>query len=321
MNDFRLHTIPKDILDDLGSRFIINVPEEERKDLIRICFQLELAHWFYIDEYVSSDSNAGQLKTCSIREFATHMFKHIRFLRKHADKVEQILDDWRDYKLSVPTYGAIILNENLSKILLVQGYWSKSSWGFPKGKVNEEEPGHVCAIREVLEETGFDIGPYINPNDYLEAVVNDQTICLYLIPGVPTETVFAPKTKCEIRDVQWFPVDALPISKKDGMPDNDLRIGMNNLYMVIPFTRGLRKWIRSHRWQSRSSLTPAGANNNINSERKRNSRKSSASSSDNQRFSESESLSGIPDNFCPKSWSNIKLKELHNVMASTPGWV
>jgi hypothetical protein len=31
-------------------------------------------------------------------------------------QVENILDDWRDYKLSVPTYGAIILNEDLSKV-------------------------------------------------------------------------------------------------------------------------------------------------------------------------------------------------------------
>lgn len=34
--------------------------------------------------------------------------------------------------------------------------------------------GHTCAIREVLEETGFDIGSRIDPNDYLETVVNDQ---------------------------------------------------------------------------------------------------------------------------------------------------
>ena len=51
----RQHSIPLEILDDLGSRFIINVPEEERKDLIRICFQIELAHWFYVDEYVKGN--------------------------------------------------------------------------------------------------------------------------------------------------------------------------------------------------------------------------------------------------------------------------
>ena len=49
------HSIPRAILDDLGSRFIINIPEEERKDLIRICFQIELAHWFYVDEYVEGE--------------------------------------------------------------------------------------------------------------------------------------------------------------------------------------------------------------------------------------------------------------------------
>ena len=49
------HSIPLEILDDLGSRFIINIPEEERKDLIRICFQIELAHWFYVDEYVKGN--------------------------------------------------------------------------------------------------------------------------------------------------------------------------------------------------------------------------------------------------------------------------
>jgi hypothetical protein len=31
--------------------------------------------------------------------------------------------------------------------LITQGFWTKSSWGFPKGKVNEEEPPHICAAR------------------------------------------------------------------------------------------------------------------------------------------------------------------------------
>ena len=55
------HSIPLEILDDLGSRFIINVPEEERKDLIRICFQIELAHWFYVDEYVKGKKGLRRL--------------------------------------------------------------------------------------------------------------------------------------------------------------------------------------------------------------------------------------------------------------------
>ena len=158
----------------LLQRFIINLPEIMRNDLIRICFQvclsktsiaevnshqfsrqfffqMETAHWFYIDEYISDEIKASsytpKLRSCSMKEFAEHMFRHIHFLRGYSDDVETILDDWRQYKLSVPTYGAIMLNEDMSRVLLVQSYWNRTSWGFPKGKVNEEEQPHLCAIR------------------------------------------------------------------------------------------------------------------------------------------------------------------------------
>lgn len=48
------------------------------------------------------------------------------------------------------------MNTDLDKVLLVQSYFAKSSWGFPKGKVNEDEDPLHCAIREVYEETGND---------------------------------------------------------------------------------------------------------------------------------------------------------------------
>ncbi len=75
------------------------------------------------------------------------MFRHIPFLQKYANQVEEIVEEWRHYKMTVPTYGAIILSEDLSMVLLVQSYYNRNSWGFPKGKVNEEEPPYTCAIR------------------------------------------------------------------------------------------------------------------------------------------------------------------------------
>ena len=50
----------------------------------------------------------------------------------------------------------------LVQVLLCRGYQAKSGWGFPKGKINEAEHDYDCAIREVIEETGFDITPYID---------------------------------------------------------------------------------------------------------------------------------------------------------------
>lgn len=102
--------------------------------------------------------------------------QHIPNLKSESHKLNEILEEWKEYKLSVPTYGAIILSENLSHVLLVQSYWAKSSWSFPKGKVNEEENPAHCAIREVLEETGFDISSYLNPEDYFESTINDQLV-------------------------------------------------------------------------------------------------------------------------------------------------
>ena len=66
------HQIPYDILDDLSSRFIINVPVEERSDFIRICFQIELAHWFFLDFYCSAEDTI--LVPCGIKQFAEHIF-------------------------------------------------------------------------------------------------------------------------------------------------------------------------------------------------------------------------------------------------------
>lgn len=55
------------------SRFIINLPPEDRDNLVRICFQIELAHWFYLDYYCTDESN--RVNPCGIREFAAHIFQ------------------------------------------------------------------------------------------------------------------------------------------------------------------------------------------------------------------------------------------------------
>lgn len=167
--------------------------------------------------------------------------QHIPFLQRESHKLKQILKEWKEYKHSVPTYGAIILSENLSHVLLVQSYWAKSSWGFPKGKVNEEEDPAHCAVREVLEETGFDISGHINPEEYLEAVINEQLVRLYIIKNVPLSTQFCPKTRCEIKSCSWFAVSDLPTSKKDSASKAKMGINPNAFFMVLPFVKRLKQ--------------------------------------------------------------------------------
>ncbi|XP_026996927.1 m7GpppN-mRNA hydrolase [Tachysurus fulvidraco] len=242
--------IPNGVLDDLCSRFILHIPSEERDNAIRVCFQIELAHWFYLDFYVQ---NTPGLPQCGIRDFAKAVFNHCPFLLPHGEDVQKVLDQWKEYKMGVPTYGAIILDETLDNVLLVQGYLAKSGWGFPKGKVNEDEAPHDCAVREVLEETGFDIRDRICKDTFIEQKITDQLARLYIIPGVPKETKFNPKTRKEIRNIEWFPIDKLPCHRNDMTPKSKLGLAPNKFFMAIPFMRQLREWIAKHKLESTSS--------------------------------------------------------------------
>ncbi|RXM95986.1 m7GpppN-mRNA hydrolase [Acipenser ruthenus] len=145
--------------------------------------------------------------------------------------------------MGVPTYGAIILDETLENVLLVQGYLAKSGWGFPKGKVNKEEAPHDCAVREVLEETSFDIRDRICKDNFIELKINDQLARLYIIPGVPKDTKFNPKTRKEIRNIEWFSIEKLPSHRNDMTPKSKLGLAPNKFFMAIPFIRPLREWI------------------------------------------------------------------------------
>ncbi|XP_047229331.1 m7GpppN-mRNA hydrolase isoform X2 [Girardinichthys multiradiatus] len=226
--------IPSSVLDDLCSRFILHIPSEERDNAIRVCFQIELAHWFYLDFCIPNTPGAPQ---CGIRDFAKAVFHHCPFLLPHGEDVQKVLEEWKEYKMGVPTYGAIILDESLENVLLVQGYLAKSGWGFPKGKVNEDEAPHDCAVREVLEETGFDIKNCICKDVYIEQKITDQLVRLYIIPGVSKDTKFNPKTRKEIRNIEWFPIEKLPCYRNDMTPKSKLGLAPNRFFMAIPFIR------------------------------------------------------------------------------------
>ena len=237
----RHHSIPLSILDELAAKFIINVPEEEKHDLVRICFQLELSHWFYIDFYVPN--NPG-LEEGTILEFGAHMFNHIDYLRKYVNDIESIVDDWRIYKKTVPVNGAVLLNKKMDKILMVKSFSSKASWAFPRGKINQEEKKHDCAVREVYEETGYDASALIDKDLYIEKVINDQTVRLYLIAGVEEEFLFAPRSRGEISDIRWWSVTELPNKLSDKLgTQKRLGVSPSEFYNAIPFIRDVQEWV------------------------------------------------------------------------------
>ncbi|KAJ3011576.1 UNVERIFIED_CONTAM: mRNA-decapping enzyme subunit 2 [Siphonaria sp. JEL0065] len=228
-----------EVLEDLQSRFIINVPLDELSSVERICFQIEQAHWFYEDFVREVHSS---LPSLSLKNFSAHFFKQCPLLVNWEGDHEHAFSTFMEYKVRVPVCGAIILNEKLDKVLLVRGWKSKSGWGFPKGKINKEEPETECAVREVYEETGFDIRSRLQPNDHVERTMKEQRIRLYIIRGVPEDTVFLTQTRKEIGDIRWFPLKDLP-----GYTNADIYTGASKFYMVTAFVASLKKWIHKYK--------------------------------------------------------------------------
>lgn len=82
----------------------------------------------------------------------------------------------------------------------MKGWKASAAWGFPKGKINQDEPERDCAVREVLEETGFDCSSLLPTDspDFLELTMREQKIRLYIVPGVCESTHFEALTRKEI---------------------------------------------------------------------------------------------------------------------------
>ncbi|KNE65775.1 hypothetical protein AMAG_09754 [Allomyces macrogynus ATCC 38327] len=226
-----------EVLDDLGSRFIINVPDEELASIERICFQIEQAHWYYEDF-------------------------HCPLLHEWAEVHEKAFDDFMKYKFRVPVCGAIVINEDLDQVLLVKG-WNSRNWTFPRGKINKGEKELKCAVREVMEEVGFDVTPYlvttnhppsnasldVNEPDHMEITIKEQRLRLYIVTGVPTSTHFETRTRKEISQIGWHYLSDLPgfSTKKTHHDTASSTKNKNHYYMLVPFMTGLRKWLNKRR--------------------------------------------------------------------------
>jgi len=214
-----------------------------------LMFEVEKAHWFYLDHWRERDSS---LPSLGMRDFAIKIFAHTAFLQGYVNGFDTIFTNWQEYKRGVPTFGAIILNTNLTKVVMVQG-WGGKSWGWPKGKLNKDESDAVCAAREVYEEIGFDVTPYVDEENELTAKMHGQHMKLFIIPGISEETVFETLTRQEIKDIKWHEIADLQVKIKDDSKKN-------KYYNVTPVLGRLSSWIREYKRSLSRSRTPPRVN-------------------------------------------------------------
>ncbi|KAJ5101822.1 hypothetical protein NUU61_004044 [Penicillium alfredii] len=245
MTETKMHL--EDWLDDLCVRFIINLPREELESVERICFQVEEAQWFYEDFIRPLDP---ALPSLSLKAFALRIFQHCPLMSQwsHYHHITAF-SEFLAYKTRVPVRGAILLSEEMDEVVLVKGWRKGANWSFPRGKINKGEKDLDCAIREVYEETGFDVRDanlVKDENDvkFIEITMREQHMRLYVFRGVPRETHFEPRTRKEISKIEWYKLSELPTLKKNKQHDEGFAVtNANKFYMVAPFLHPLKKWI------------------------------------------------------------------------------
>ena len=244
--DYDYNDLVENVLEELAGQFIHPLPPNIKEDPVMVCFFIEEAFWNFIKNYLCDDS---YVKERTLNEFASQMFRHIDFLREHVDFVDSVIEEWQYYKSRIPTFGGILLNCTLDKVILVKS--AKGFWGFPKGKINEFEEPEECAAREVMEEVGLDIKSSINKKEFVEKHESNHSSRLYIVPGVRESTELKPSCPYEIMSIKWFDLESIPSYVQDERRRSQRHgVSSRKFFNVIPFMREILEWVKEEKdWE------------------------------------------------------------------------
>lgn len=238
----------KEAFEDLETRFILNLPDAELQTPERLFFQVEQAWWFYEDFVADKYGHLPHYK--DMETFARKLFIESPILNEYIDKLDEWHKVFKDYMQRIPVYGAIMLNPEMTHVLMVTGY-HRNTWGFPKGKVNQDEPDLECAVREVYEEVGYAILPEnVSETDYLKHTNKTGKLTkLFIARHTPQDFDFHPRVRKEIGRIEWKELSKLPTCIKDRKVDA-------KYWNIFQFVEPLKKWILRHKKIGKRAGTP-----------------------------------------------------------------
>jgi len=264
------------ILDELHTRFILNLPSNELNTSERIFFQLEQAWWYY-EDMICDKLEELQPGSCTLpryanlKPFSKVLFEFSTLLSEY--DFNKLWKEFSIYKRKISTYGCILLNKECTHVVLCQLYKS-DTWTFPAGKINQNEIGIDAAARETYEETGFDPHclygltkewiddielseeritwkyPLQDPEDILVYVEqpSGKRRTYYVCYNVPMNFPFEPVCRKEVDNIEWIDIRDIKEYKS---------------FAVLPFIGKLKKWIKQRKSrvknQSRAKSRPKGS--------------------------------------------------------------
>ena len=169
------------------------------QDLYELYILIEKAWYKYKDIYIKIYS----YKYLSFENFSIEINKYRNMYKTNINILKEV-DEYRNERGKLPLSGAMIYNNEFTKILLVRNKGAKS-WSFPKGKVEKQETKYEGAIREVYEETGINIKDYINETFFHKKKSKGVYVRLYIINV--NESIDTSPDENEIEEIKWHYVD------------------------------------------------------------------------------------------------------------------
>ncbi len=125
-------------------------------------------------------------------------------------------------KYTILAGGGLVKNEH-GELLMI---YRRGKWDLPKGKLDEGETIEVCALREVMEETGLvnvelgrllEIGYHEYYDTYLDRDVVKETH--WFAMTAYGEQPLLPQTEEDITDIRWLSGQELEECLRDSYPN------------------------------------------------------------------------------------------------------
>lgn len=155
--------------------------------------------------------------------FYESLFRELDCLPHGVASAREAASKTRDVYRNRARAGAILISEDQKNVLMVRGNRHPSKFGFPKGRNESGESLQQTAIREVKEETGYDI--IISEQDISMAYRGyncNSPITLFFIHDVHEEEDHKMEPICseEIAEISWVPLSNLP-NRPSGTKKNE----------------------------------------------------------------------------------------------------
>ena len=124
--------------------------------------------------------------------------------------------------------GGVVYREDSGsrQVLLI---YKNDTWDLPKGKLEDDESIPMCAVREVMEETGLDSAPVIEANlgttthRYCQGEFEIEKETYWFVMTLETQAgTFTPQESEGIEKVGWVPAE-----------EAEERVGYENLKELL----------------------------------------------------------------------------------------